>query len=331
MQNTLELSLGCCNYDRTRAIFDGRVQAEGCSLIPLALEPEEIFHRAFRGQEFDICEMSLSSHTLNIAKGTADYVAVPAFLSRAFRHSGIYVRTDRGIETPADLKGKKVGIPEYQITANVWIRGMLLDEYGVRPHDIKWRRGGLEQPGRRERSPINLPAGIEVEQISDDFTLSQQLDSGDLDAVFGAKAPSCFLNGSGKVRRLFADYRSAEQSYFAKTRIFPTMHVVGIRKTLVDKHPWLPVSIFKAFIEAKRLATEDLKQVGHLAVTLPWSVAELEATKALMGEDYWSYGLAANRHVIDTFTRYHHEQGISPRLVDAEELFYGPSLDLAKN
>jgi 4,5-dihydroxyphthalate decarboxylase len=328
---TLELNLACCNYDRTKAIFDGRVAIEGCSVVPLALEPEEIFHRVFRGQEFDICEMSLSSHTLNTARGTANYVAVPAFLSRAFRHSGIYVRADRNINSPADLKGKKVGIPEYQITANVWIRGMLLDEYGVRPQDIRWRRGGLEQPGRRERSPITLPDGIEVEQIPDDATLSQQLENGELDAVFGAKAPSCFLRGDKNIVRLFPDYRKAEQDYYAKTGIFPTMHVVGIRKSLVEQHPWLPVSVYKAFIEAKDLATEDLKQIGHLAVTLPWSVAELEATKKLMGEDYWSYGLDSNRHVLETFTRYHHEQGISPRLVKPEELFFASALDLAKN
>ena len=327
----LELSLGCCNYDRTRAIFDGRVAVEGCAVVPLALEPEEIFHRAFRGQEFDICEMSMSSHTLNIARGTAKYVAVPAFLSRAFRHSGIYVRADRNIRSPSDLKGKKVGIPEYQITAHVWIRGMLLDEYGIRPQNIRWRRGGLEQPGRRERSPIDLPDDIEVQQIPDDVSLSQQLASGELDAVFGAKAPSCFSAGSPDVVRLFPDYRKTEQDYFSRTGIFPTMHVVGIRKSLVEQHPWLPVSVYKAFLEAKRYATEDLKQVGHLAVTLPWSVAELEATKKLMGEDYWSYGLDANRHVLETFTRYHHEQGISPRLVKPEELFADGTLDLARN
>jgi 4,5-dihydroxyphthalate decarboxylase len=329
--NVLELSLGCCNYDRTKAIFDGRVRMEGCSLVPLALEPEEIFHRAFRGQEFDICEMSLSSHTLNVARGSSNYVAVPAFLSRAFRHSGIYIRTDRGIHSPADLRGKKVGIPEYQITANVWIRGMLLDEYGIYPSEIRWRRGGLEQPGRTERSPIALPSEIEVIQIPDNTSLSEQLRTGELDAVFGAKAPSCFLMGDPSVARLFPDYRKAEQMYFAKTRIFPTMHVVGIRKTLVEKHPWLPVSVYKGFLEAKRLATEELAQIGHLAVSLPWSVAELDATRQLMGADYWSYGLAENLHVIETFTRYHHEQGISPRRVKPEELFYGSALDLAKN
>jgi len=243
---TLEVSLGCCNYDRTRAIFEGRVAIEGCNVVPIALEPEETFHRVFQGQEFDICEMSLSSHTLNIARGTNKYVAVPAFLSRAFRHSGIYIRTDRGIHTPADLRGRQVGIPEYQITANVWIRGMLKDEYGVHLHEIRWRRGGLEQPGRRERSPISLPAEIEVQQVADDASLSQLLESGALDAVFSAKAPSCHTRGAAHVGRLFPDYRAVEQDYFARTRLFPPMHVVGIRKTLVEKHPWMPVSVYKA-------------------------------------------------------------------------------------
>lgn len=328
---TLELSLGCCNYDRTRALFDGRVAIEGCNVVPIALEPEETFHRVFQGQEFDICEMSLSSHTLNIARGTHKYVAVPAFLSRAFRHSGIYIRTDRGIRAPTDLRGRQVGIPEYQITANVWIRGMLQDEYGVHPREIRWRRGGLEQPGRRERSPISLPPDIEVRQVADDASLSQLLEAGELDAVFSAKAPSCHTRGVAHVGRLFPDYRAVEQDYFARTRLFPPMHVVGIRKALVEQHPWLPVSVYKAFIEAKTLAIEALRQIGHFAATLPWGVAELEATRKLMGEDYWSYGLAPNRHALETFVRYHHEQGISPRLVQPEELFAPGVLDMARN
>jgi 4,5-dihydroxyphthalate decarboxylase len=328
---TLELSLGCCNYDRTRALFDGRVAIEGCSLVPLALEPEEIFHRAFRGQEFDICELSLSSHTLNTARGASDYVGVPAFLSRVFRHSGIYIRSDRGINSPADLKGKKIGIPEYQITANVWVRGFLQDYYGIRPEDIRWRRGGLEQPGRKERTALQLPGNIEIEQIPDDATLSQLLESGELDGVFSAKSPSCFLRGDKNIARLFPNYRQAEEEYFASSKIFPIMHIVGIRRALVEQHPWLPVSVYKAFMEAKHLATEDLAQIGHLAVTLPWGVSEYEAAKRLMGEDYWSYGLDSNRHVLDTFTRYHFEQGISPRLVKPEELFAESVLDLAKN
>jgi len=331
MPSKLNLSLGCCQYDRTRALFDGRVQVEGCELMPLALDPEETFHRAFKTQEFDICEISLSSHTLNIARGSAKYVAVPAFLSRAFRHSGIYIRADRGIETPMDLRGKKIGITEYQITANVWIRGLLQHEYGVQAHELLWRRGGLEEPGRQERSPIRLPANIDVQQLPSDLSLSQALASGEIDAVFSAKAPSCFLKGDPKIKRLFADFRTVESAYYEKTKLFPTMHVVGIRATLAQQYPWLCTSVFKAFLQAKEIALKELSQIGHFSVTLPWGVAEMHASQALMGEDFWSYGYEPNRHVLDTFMAYHHEQGLSERLVNSAELFATSSLDMAKN
>jgi len=331
MPSKLNLSLGCCQYDRTRALFDGRVQVEGCELMPLALDPEETFHRAFKTQEFDICEISLSSHTLNIARGSAKYVAVPAFLSRAFRHSGIYIRAGRGIETPMVLRGKKIGIPEYQITANVWIRGLLQHEYGVQAHELLWRRGGLEEPGRQERSPIRLPANIDVQQLPSDLSLSQALASGEIDAVFSAKAPSCFLKGDPKIKRLFADFRPVESAYYEKTKLFPTMHVVGIRATLAQQYPWLCTSVFKAFLQAKEIALKELSQIGHFSVTLPWGVAEMHASQALMGEDFWSYGYEPNRHVLDTFMAYHHEQGLSERLVNSAELFATSSLDMAKN
>ena len=329
--STLQLSLGCCDYDRTRALFDGRVAIEGCALVPLALHPEEIFHRAFNGQEFDISELSLSSHTVMTARGQTDYVAIPAFVSRVFRHSGIYIRTDRGIDSPAALKGRKIGVPEYQITANVWIRGMLQDEFGLHPRDVHWRRGGVEQPGREERAPIDLPPDIDVRQIGNDETLSGLLESGELDAVFSAKAPSCFQRGVPGVGLMFPDFRSVERDYFSRTRLFPIMHVVGIRRALVDKHPWLPVSVYKAFVQAKRLAMEELAQIGHLYASLPWGVAEYHASRELMGDDFWSYGLEPNRHVLETFTRYHHEQGLSPRRVAPEELFHPGVQNLSKN
>src|SRR5471032_1979029 len=177
---TLALSLAVCDYDRTRAIFDGRAKVEGCDITAVALEPEESFHRAFKFNEFDISEVSMSSYIMTTARGEAHYVAIPAFVSRLFRHSGVYVRTDRGIKSPQDLKGKTIGLPEYQMTANVWIRGMLKDQHGVAPRDIKWRRGGMEDPGREERSPINLPPEIEMKDIPRDRTLSQLLEAGEL-------------------------------------------------------------------------------------------------------------------------------------------------------
>jgi 4,5-dihydroxyphthalate decarboxylase len=328
--NKLKISLSCGDYDRTRAILDGRVQIEGCELVAAAIEPEEAFHRAFRYQEFDVTEISMSSHMMTTARGDNEYVGIPAFISRVFRQSGIYIRTDRGIRTPQDLKGKKIGVPEYQITANVWIRGILQDEYGVEPKDIHWRRGGVEEPGRGERAPIDLGSDIDLQQVPDDRSLSQMLESGEIDGYIGARAPSCFLRGAPNVGRLFGDYIEAEQDYFRRTRIFPIMHLVGIRKSLVEQNPWLPVSVYKAFVKSKELAVKELNEICHLATTLPWMVHHLNAARELMGEDYWPYGLDANRHTIETFARYHYGQGLSKRLVAPEELFWAPTLDLSK-
>lgn len=327
---TLQLSLGCCDYDRTRAIFDGRAPIEGCEVIAVAIEPEEAFHRAFSSREFDVSEISISSHMLMTSRGDNEYVGIPAFVSRLFRHSGIYIRTDRGIERPQALAGKLIGLPEYQITANVWIRGILQDDYGVKPESIRWRRGGLADPGRGERAPLKLPPGIELQQVADGKTLSGMLEAGELDAVISARAPSCFERGAPNVARLFPDYRRTEEDYFRRTKIFPAMHIIGIRKSLVERHPWLPVSVFKAFIRAKELTIYELGQIGHLFVSLPWGVAEFEKARALMGDDYWSYGFEPNRHVLETFARYHHEQGLSARKVAPEELFAASTLDLAK-
>ena len=327
---SLELSLACCDYDRTRAIFDGRAPIEGCKVLAAAVEPEEAFHRAFSHEEFDVTEMSISSHTLMTARERNAYIGIPAFVSRLFRHSGIYIRTDRGIDRPQALAGKTIGLPEYQITANVWIRGILQDDYGVKPETIRWRRGGLEEPGRLERSPLKLPQSIELKQVADGKTLSGMLEDGELDAVISARAPSCFLRGAPNVTRLFPDYRSTEEDYYRRTKIFPTMHVIGIRKTLAEKHPWLAVSVLKAFMRAKELTMYELGQIGHLFTTLPWGVSEFEKARELMGPDFWSYGFEPNRHVLETFTRYHHEQGLSQRKVAPEELFTHSTLDLTK-
>jgi 4,5-dihydroxyphthalate decarboxylase len=328
--SALQLSMGCCNYDRTRALFDGRVRIEGCEVLPVAIEPEEAFHRAFSFREFDVSELSISSHTVMTSRGENQYVGIPAFVSRLFRHSGIYIRTDRGIDGPAALAGKTIGLPEYQITANVWIRGILQDDFGLKPEAIHWRRGGLEEPGRGERAPLKLPPQIDLEQVAEGKTLSGMLEEGELDAVISARAPSCFERGAPHVARLFPDYRKTEEDYFRRTKIFPTMHIIGIRKSLVERHPWLPVSVFKAFLRAKELTMYELGQIGHLFVTLPWGVSEFEKARGMMGDDYWSYGLAANRHVLETFLRYHHEQGISARKVAPEELFAASTLDLTK-
>jgi 4,5-dihydroxyphthalate decarboxylase len=324
------ITIACGKYDRTRAILDGRVTVEGCATTYLPLYPEEIFHRAFRFQEFDVSELSFSSYIRTVAAGTSTYIGIPAFVSRIFRHSGIYIRTDAGIRAPADLKGKRVGLPEYQITAVVWMRGMMQYEYGVLPSDIRWRNGGQEQPGRQERTPLKPIPGLDLKPLGPDETLVDLLRAGELDALFTARAPSSYLNGEPHIARLFPDTRAAEQAYYKKTGLFPIMHLIGIRKSLAAQYPWLPVSVYKAFCEAKALAMTDLTDVNALMVTLPWLEAETKETMAIMGADFWKYGVHENMREIEALTQYLHEQGLVDRRVKVDELFAPSTFEISK-
>jgi len=324
------ITIACGNYDRTRALRDGRVKVEGCAVTYLPLYPEEIFFRAFRYQEFDVSELSFSSYIRTVAAGTSAYIGIPAFVSRLFRHSGMYVRANTGIHAPADLRGKRIGVPEYQITAVVWMRGIMQHEYGVLPTEIHWRSGGQEEPGRDERTPLKPIPGLDLKPIGKDQTLVGMLHDGELDALFTARAPSSFLRGEAHIKRLFPNTREAEQAYYKKTGMFPLMHLVGIRKTLVEKYPWLPSSVYKAFCEAKALAMVDLTDVNALMVTLPWLIPETEATIALMGKDFWAYGIGENTREITALTQYACEQGLIDRKVSVEELFHPSMFEISK-
>jgi 4,5-dihydroxyphthalate decarboxylase len=326
----ISVTVACGNYDRTQAIKDGRVKIEGCNTTYVPLYPEEAFHRAFQNAEFDISELSFSSYIRTIANGDADYVAIPAFVSRIFRHSGIYVRADSGIEKPEDLRGKRIGLPEYQITAVVWMRGMMQHEYGVLPTEIHWVSGGQEQAGRKERTPLPPIEGLDLKPTPDGKTLVGMLEAGELDALFTARAPSTFLSGQSHIKRLFPDTRKAEQAYYKKTGLFPIMHLVGIKKDLVAKYPWLPTSVFKAFNQAKELAMIDLHDVNALMVTLPWLEAETAETSALMGRDFWRYGVKENLPEIEALTQYAFEQGLVKRKVGVEELFAPSTYSMSK-
>jgi len=325
----IPITLACGDYDRTRAIKDGRVGVEGCDVTYLPMEPEEVFHRAFKHQEFDVCELSFSSYMRTMDAGTSAYVGIPAFVSRLFRHSAVYIRTDRGIREPSDLKGKTIGLPEYQITAVVWLRGIMQDEYGVKPTDIRWRQGGIEEPGRTERTPLKPIPGLDLKSVPDK-ALSAMLESGELDAIFSARAPSCFVKGAPNIGRLFPDYREVEKAYYKKTQMFPIMHLIGVKRHLVERHPWLPASLYKAFNEAKAYAMHDVRDINALLVTLPWLVAEVEETVALMGEDFWRYGAKENAKEIDALTRYAHEQGLVSRKLSLEELFPASTIEVSR-
>jgi len=324
------ITIACGNYDRTQAIRDGVVKVEGCAVTYLPLYPEEIFHRAFKFQEFDVSEISFSSFIRTVAAGTSAYIGIPAFVSRIFRHSGIYIRADAGIRRPEDLRGKRIGVPEYQITAVVWMRGMLQHEYGVPPSEIHWRSGGQEQPGRGERTPLKPIPGLDLKPIGDDQTLVGMLRKGELDALFTARAPSSFLAGEPHIVRLFPDTRAAEMAYYKKTSLFPIMHLVGIRRTLVERYPWLATSVYKAFLEAKAIAMTNLRDVNALLVTLPFLEAETRETAAAMGDDFWKYGVHENMREIEALTQYIHEQGLADRKVAVEELFARPTFEMSK-
>ena len=324
----LTVSLAGVDYDRTRALFDGTVGIEGCEVIACAMSPEQAFHRAFRFQEFDITELSLSSHMAQLDRGVNHYAALPVFPSRLFRHSAIYIRADRGIARPEDLRGRVVGVPEYQMTAAVWVRGILQDRHGLEPAAMRWRTGGLEEAGREEKQPIAIP-GVDLQAIPRDQTLSAQLASGTIDALISALAPSCFGRDPAIVR-LFPDYRAQEEAYFAATGIFPIMHVVGIRRSLLAAHPWLAVNAYAAYVRAKDLCMRNMEKIGHLFTTLPWPVEELARARALMGHDFWSYGLEANRAALNAVTRYAHEQHLTAQRFDPAALFVPSTLSLAK-
>ena len=323
----LSLSLACWDYDRTRALMDGRVSIEGCDVNYIPLFPEELFFRAFRHREFDICELSLSTYTLQRSRGESAYIAIPVFVSRSFRHSAIYCRTDRGIQRPEDLKGRQVGVPEFQVTAAVWVRGILRDEYGVAPRDVSWITGGVEEPGGGEKVPFQAPQDVRVAHAPEGQTLSGMIAAGEIDALVCYRAPSCYLRGEEGVGRLFEDYRSEEQDYYRKTGIFPIMHVIGIRESLVEAHPWLAASVFKAFLAAKQVALRELQEVNALKITLPWVEAETRATLTLMGEDFWPYGIPGNEKTLTAFLRYAHEQGITESSVALEDLFAPSTLE----
>lgn len=325
----LSLSVAVRDYDRTRALFDGLVQIDGVDPIFMALDPEEIFFRAFRHAEFDICELSLSSFTVKTAQGTCPYVGVPAFVSRTFRHTAIYVRTDR-IRTPADMKGKTIGVAEYQLTANVWARAILEDDHGVKPADIHWVRGGLTDAGRPEKIAVTLPKDVKLDDIPPERTLSSMLDAGEIDGFIGPRVPPAFERGDPNIGWLFSDPVAAAKDYYRRTGIFPIMHLIGVRRELAERHPWLPGAVFKAFDRAKQIALEKLADTSSTKVTLPFVEERLMEARALMGRDFWPYGLAANRKTLETFLKHHHAQGLSPRLVRAEELFHPGTLESFK-
>lgn len=325
----LKFTLACEDYDRTRALREGSVKPEGIELNYLVLPVEEIFWRMLRYEEFDVAELSIGAFLVEAARGLRRFMAIPVFPSRTFRHRCLFVNDSSGIERPEDLRGKRVGVPEYTMTAAVWLRGLLQDEYGIAPEEIHWFQGGEEQPGRKDRVEFDLPPQIRLQVITD-RTLNEMIESGAIDALISPRMPSCFLRGAPQVRRLFPDFKRVEMEYFRRTGIFPIMHAIVIRMAVYKKHPWIAQSLYKAFCEAKDRCFREIYDSNVLRTSLPWTVAEYEETRHLMGEDYWPYGFSANRHVLETLHSYLLKQGLIKQRLGLEELFAPNTLESFK-
>ena len=324
----IKLTLACWDYDRTRALQDGRAQIEGVELTYLPLRVEETFWRMLRYGEFDAAELSMGSYLMAREKGFPKLIAIPVFPSRAFRHSCIYINTASGIKEPKDMAGKRVGVPEYQITMAIWARGILQHEYGVKPEQMKWFTGGEEHPGREDKVKHDLPQTIDIRPIGADQTLSSMLERGEIDAMISAHMPSPFVRRSPKVGRLIPDFVRVEQDYYRRTKIFPIMHTVALREDFYEKNPWVAQSLCKAFAESKRVCQEAMYEFSALKYMLAWSIAQMEEEREIFGGgELWPYGLEANRHVLETLVQYAHEQGLLKSRLDLKSLFASNTLE----
>ncbi len=327
MSNNLPLTVACHGYDRVQALRDGTIRAEGIDLRMIDLPVEEIFWRQLHHFEFDVSEVSLSSYVMGRSRDQLPLIAIPVFPSRYFRHNCIFVNPAKGIKRPEDLKGKRMAVPEYQMTAAVWARGLLQDDYGVHPRDVEWFTGGVSDPGREEKLALELPPDVHVTPIPTHRTLNEMLESGELDAYMGARIPPVANRGDGTLVRLFPDFETVEAEYYRRTHIFPIMHVLAIRQDVYEANPWIAMNLYKAFLAAKNHCLREMDHTSALQYALPWMWPGLERAKALIGPDFWPYGVDQSRPTLEKFVEYSYEQGLSRRRMTVEELFAPNTLD----
>jgi len=317
----LKLNFSCGLYDRTQPLFDGRVKPEGIDLNYIPLEPEELFWRMAQYSEFDVSEFSLAAFNILHGQGDKRFIGIPVFPSRMFRHSAIFINTKSGIKKPEDLRGKRVGVPDYTMTAPVWIRGLLEHEYGVKATEMNWLIGGLNKPGRKQRVRVDWPKELKMEDIGNERTLSNMLAAGEIDALIGARQPQCFDDGVANVEPLWKNAHEAELEYYKKTKLFPIMHLIVIKRSIYEQNPWVAVSLYKAFQQAKEMVQKSIYTLAAARYMIPGVEKLYKRITEVMGEDYWSYGYNANKHVLDTFNSYAKEQFMIPNTFDTKELF----------
>lgn len=316
----LRLTFACGPYDRTQALRGGSIRPEGIDLTYLTLQPAEIFWRMLQYQEFDASEMSLSNYTTLVASGKSPFVAIPVFPSRVFRHGYFFINTSKGIEKPADLAGKRGGVPEYSMTAAVYMRGLLQHEYGVKPTDIEWLQG------RADRLQHKKPPGVRLSQAPAGIELGDLLERGELDFLITANNPLSFRRQAPTVRRLFPNYRELEQDYYRRTKIYPIMHTVVIRRDIYERDPWVALSLYTALSKAKEQCYRLLTETGSPKASFAWLQPMIEEEQAIIGKDWYPYGIGPNRPSIEALLQYNHEQGLSDRRLALEELFVPSTL-----
>ena len=311
----LRLNFACGPYDRTQALRDGTIKPEGIELTYVTLQPAEIFWRMLQYQEFHASEMSLSNYTSLVSDGNAPFVAIPAFPSRVFRHGYFFINTTKGIQSPADLKGKRGGVPEYSMTAAVYMRGLLQHEYGVKPNDVEWVQGRTDRLGRK------LPSDIRLTQAPAGTELGDLLERGEIDFLITANNPLSFRRGAKTVRRLFPNYAEVEKDYYRRTKIYPIMHTVVIRRDIYDRDPWVALNMYKSLCQAKEYCYDLVSETGSPKASFAWLQPMIEEEQAIIGRDWYPYGIEQNRPSIEALLQYTHEQGLTGRRVKIEELF----------
>ncbi len=316
----LHLTLAMSEYDHTRDVCSGAVAVDGVDLTHLSLPIEEMHFRFTKFREWDVSEMSLGKYVSLLSQDDRSMVAIPVFPNRAFRHSAIYVRRESELNDPAQLTGKRVGVPEWAQTAGIYARGVLMHQYGLRLPTIEWWQAGVNQPGRIEKVELRLPEGVRIRRAPDK-TLSGMLMSGQLDTVISAHPPEPFKRGDPGIVQLFHDVQDVEEAYWRTTGIFPIMHIVAITREVYERHRWVAMNLYKAFDEARRRSVERISELTASRVPVPWLADYVDRWRRLFGSDYWPYGLEPNRTTLDAFCRYAFEQGVCHRKVAAEELF----------